>query len=626
MKAGFDEQNFMSTTEKHHFQAEIQQLLNIVIHSLYTDREIFIRELISNASDACEKLRFLQSSGTAVYQPEVALGITVTTDESARTITFTDTGVGMTHAELIENLGTIAHSGSKAFLKEIGKEKKPDANLIGQFGVGFYSAFMVAGKVTVFSRSHRPEETGWKWTSDGSGGYEIEPATDLPRGTKMVLDLKEEAKEFAEAATVERIIKRYSNFVQFPIALNDKTLNTVGAIWARNKSDIKEEEYDEFYRYIGHDQDKPMYRLHFSADAPLAIQALLFVPARNVETMGIGRGEPEVNLYCRKILIQAKAKGLFPEWLRFLRGVVDSEDFPLNISRETMQDSALLQKLNKVLTGRFIKFLDEQSQKDAAAYNKFFDEFGRFIKEGIVTDWSHREALGKLLRYESSTLAKGEKTSLAEYVKRMQAEQKEIYYLLAPSREAAEASAYYEVFKAKNLEVLFFTDPWDEFVMENLHSFDGKNLQAAEKADVKLGDVEKKDETLTPEAATELAKWAKEVLGDKVNEVRSSERLVDSPAVVVDSDKFITATMRQMLRAMKKEEGAGFGGKVDLELNPRHKLIVHLDKLRQSNAELAAKVAEQLLDNGRVAAGLLEDPRAMLKRLNELLEQVVVKS
>src|SRR5580765_4060370 len=297
----------MSASETHHFQAEIQQLLSIVINSLYTDKEIFIRELISNAADALEKLRFLQTSGQSIEQPDLPLTISLITDDKANTITITDTGIGMTHGELVENLGTIAHSGSKAFLKQIAADKKPDAKLIGQFGVGFYSAFMVAKKVTVLTRSANPDQPGWQWTSEGIGGYEIEPAADLPRGTKVILELKDDAKDFANEFTIERIIKRYSSFIQFPIELNGKRLNTVQAIWARSKSEIKEEEYNEFYQYVGHDHEAPMYRLHFSADAPLAIQALLFVPQRNFESLGLGRVESEVNLYCRKVLIQAKA-------------------------------------------------------------------------------------------------------------------------------------------------------------------------------------------------------------------------------------------------------------------------------------------------------------------------------
>lgn len=614
----------MSTTEKHHFQAEIQQLLNIVIHSLYTDKEIFIRELISNAADAVEKLRFYQTSGQTIYQQDQPLTISITTDDKENTITFTDTGIGMTHGELVENLGTIAHSGSKAFLKQLAEDKKPDAKLIGQFGVGFYSAFMAGKKVAVYSRSYLPDEKGWVWSSEGSGGYEIEPGDDLNRGSKVVVHLKDENKEFAEESKVEHIIKRYSNFVPFPIELNGKKINTVQAIWARSKNEIKDEEYNEFYQYIGHDQQQPLYRLHFTADAPLAIQALLFVPARNFETLGMARTESEVNLYCRKILIQAKAKGLFPEWLRFLKGVVDSEDLPLNISRETMQDTSLMQKLNKVLTGRFIKFLDEKAEKDPEAYEKFVTEYGRFLKEGVVTDFTHREALGKLLRYESSTLPKGQKTSLTDYVKRMSSEQKEIYFVTAPHREAAESSPYYEVFQAKKYEVLFLYDPWDEFVMEHLHEFDKKPLRAAEKADATLDQIDAKAGELSQDESQSLVKWLKETLGDRVAEVRISKRLVESPAVIVDADQFMTGSMRRILKSMGQEGDAASAAKQDLEFNPQHLMIVRLEKMRHADAPLAAKVAEQILDNAKVAAGLLEDPRTMLKRLNELLEQVLI--
>ena len=614
----------MSKTETHHFQAEIQQLLNIVIHSLYTDKEIFVRELISNAADACEKLRFNQSSGQAIHQSEIAPAITIATDDKAGTITITDTGLGMTHGELVENLGTIAHSGTKAFLKQLAEEKKPDVGLIGQFGVGFYSAFMVAKKVTVLSRSFAPEEQGWQWTSEGMGGYELAPAADLPRGTKIMLELKDDAKDFAQESTVERIIQRYSSFVPFPIELNTKRLNTVQAIWARSKNEIKEEEYNEFYTFVGHDHDKPLFRLHFSADAPLAIQALLFVPQRNFESMGMGRIDSEVNLYCRKVLIQAKAKGLFPEWLRFLKGVVDSEDLPLNISRETMQDTSLMQKLNKVLTGRFLKFLDEQSEKEAEAYEKFYTEYQRFIKEGVVTDFAHKDALGKLLRFESSSLDKGKLTSLADYVKRMSSEQKEIYCLLAPNRAAAEASPYFEVFKERKFEVLFLYDPWDEFVMEHLREFDSKALKLAEKADLTLS--AKKDGALSEDAAKALALWLKESLADKVGEVRVSQRLVESPAVVVDADKFMTASMRRIMKAMKQDADTVAPMKHDLEINPAHPIMSRLDAIRQKDAPLAASVAEQVLDNARVAAGLLEDPRTMLNRLNQLLEQVLTKA
>ena len=613
----------MSNTEKHHFQAEIQQLLDIVIHSLYTDREVFVRELVSNAADACEKLRFLQSSGQAVFQPDIAQTIAVKTDAAAGTATISDTGLGMTKTDLVENLGTIAHSGTKAFLKQLAESQKPDARLIGQFGVGFYSAFMVASKVTVLSRSHLPEETGWRWSSENAGGYEIEPAADLPRGTQIILQLKDDAKDFTNEDTLKRILQRYSSFVQFPIELNGKHLNTIQALWTRSKSEITDAEYNAFYQYVGHDHEDPLLRLHFNTDAPLAIQSVLFVPQHNVENLGLGRMEAGVNLYCKKVLIQDRAKGLFPEWLRFLRGVVDSEDLPLNISRETMQDTSLLQKLNKVLTTRFLKFLEETAEKDPALYEKFYAEFARCLKEGVASDYTHREALGRLLRYESSTTEKGKLTSLADYVKRMGSEQKEIFYLLAPNRETAESSPYYEVFKSRGCEVLFLQDPWDEFVMEHLHEFEQKPLRAAEKADLDINPPPAADGALSDADATALAVWVKEKLGDRVGAVRVSKRLVNSPAVVLESDRHLTSSMKRILKSLQKDKDALPDSKQDLEINPRHTVMVRLNQMRQTDEPLAAKVAEQVYDNARVAAGLLDDPRLMLQRLNELLEQVL---
>jgi len=612
----------MSTTaEKHEFQAEIAQLLHIVIHSLYTDKEIFIRELISNAADATEKLKFLQTSGETVLDPETPLVIKVDTDEEAKTITITDAGIGMTREELIENLGTIAHSGSKAFLQQLKEKANANAgtaDIIGQFGVGFYSAFMVATKVTVSTRSYKSDETGWVWTSDGVSSYEIEPAADLPRGTKIVIDLTEAEADYAKKFRVESVIKRYSNFVGFPIELNGEAVNTVSALWTRNKSEITDTDYEEFYKFIGHDFEAPLYRLHFNADAPLAIRSLLFIPQHSREKLGMPKTESEVHLYCRKILIQSKSKGLFPEWLRFLKGVVDSEDLPLNISRETMQDSALMQKLNKVLTTRLLKFLDEEAKADAEKYAKFFGEFGHFLKEGIVSDFTHKDALAKLLRYQTS--ASETPIALADYVARMPEEQKEIYFISAGSREACLASPYYEGLQAKGYEVVFLLDPWDEFVMDHLHEFEGKKLAAAEKADIA---VDKAESKLDEAATKDLCTFIKETLGEKVGEVRVSTRLVGSPAVVVESDQGMTSSMRRILKNLNRGEENPF--KQNLEINPAHPMMAGLEATRQSNPDLARQVAEQVYDNALISAGLLEDPQAMLKRINALLEQLVTK-
>ena len=416
----------MSTPQKFEFQAEIKQLLDIVIHSLYTEKEIFVRELVSNASDALEKLRHTQLTEKEIFDEKLELEINVTTDDKAKTITIQDFGIGMSREELVKNLGTIAHSGSKAFLKALGEGGAKNSNLIGQFGVGFYSAFMVAQRVRVYSHSWKAGEPGHVWTSDGSGTYEIEPSDGERRGTKIVIELKDDCADFAADHRIKEILERYSAFVSFPINLNGKRVNTIQALWLRNKNEIKDEEYTEFYKFQSHAYEAPRLRLHFSADAPLAINALLFVPEENTEKLGFARLEPAVSLYCRKVLIDAKPKQLLPEWLRFLKGVVDSEDLPLNISRETMQDKALIEKLSKVITKRFLKFLEEEAKNRVEGYDAFYKEFGIFLKEGAAMDFSHKDQLVKLLRFESSRTDAGKTTSLADYVSRMGSEQKEI--------------------------------------------------------------------------------------------------------------------------------------------------------------------------------------------------------
>jgi TNF receptor-associated protein 1 len=616
----------MSTAEKHVFQAEIQQLLDIVIHSLYTDREVFVRELISNAADACERFRFLQASGRdGLFEPEREPGIVVTSDEAAGTITLRDAGDGMAHGELVDNLGTIAHSGTKAFMRQVVEAQKGEAKLIGQFGVGFYSAFMVARRVVVRTRSWRREEGGWQWSSEGGSGYELQALGELPRGTEIILELKEDAKEFADGTKLERIIQRYSNFVQFPIELNGKRINTVQAIWARSKSEVKEEEYREFYHYIGHDPDDPLCRLHFSADAPISLQALLFVPSKNLESLGMFRAESEVHLYCRKVLIESRAKGLLPEWLRFLRGVVDSEDLPLNISRERMQDTSLIRKLNRVLTGRFLKRLEEVAAAEPETYARFYAEYHRFLKEGVLHDLEHQEGLAKLLRFGSTLPEAGPATSLADYVGRMPESQADIYYVLAPGPQAAEGHPYLEACRALGYEVLALEEPIDEFVMERLGEYSGKRIVSVEKAQLKAP-VPGGGTALTEEAARGLAAWMKEQLGDAVAEVRVSDRLVDSPAMVLDRDPHLTSTMKRTLQAMRQGAKAQLpDAGQDLEINPRHPVVVGLDRLRQSDGPLAGQVAAQLLDNARMAAGLLDDPRPMLKRMNELLGRLAAR-
>src|SRR3954470_16580695 len=609
-----------ATPQKFEFQAEIKQLLDIVIHSLYTEKEIFVRELVSNASDALEKLRHTQLTEKNVFGDQ-PLEINVTTDETAKTITIQDFGIGMTRDELVKNLGTIAHSGSKQFLKALGEGGAKNSNLIGQFGVGFYSAFMVAKSVKVYSHSWQAGEPGHVWTSDGSGSYEVEESEGQRRGAKIVIELKDDCAEFSQDWKIKEILERYSAFVSFPINLNGKRVNTVQALWLRNKNEIKDEEYTEFYKFQAHAFDEPRLRLHFSADAPLSINALLFVPKENTEKLGFARTEASVSLYCRKVLIDAKPKNLLPEWLRFLKGVVDSEDLPLNISRETMQDKALIEKLNKVITKRFLKFLEEEAKNRPDAYAEFYQEFGVFLKEGAALDFTHKESLLKLLRFESSLTEKGKTTSLADYVTRMGSEQKEIYYLVGANRTTIESGPYLEAFKARNLEVLFCYEPVDEYVMNNAREFDGKKLTAADHADVKLSDMPKPEGALSEDDVKKLTTWLKETLGERVAEVKVLDRLVDSPVLALNADKFMSPHMRRMMKAMNRE-GADSPLRVNLEINPRHAVIKRLFETHTANPERARLVAEQLLDNALIGAGLLDDATTMVARLNKLLETV----
>ncbi len=613
-----------TTGSTHEFQAEVKQVLDIVIHSLYTDREIFIRELVSNAADAMEKMRLTQLTEKDVFAADAPLEVRITTDETAGTLTIADHGIGMTRAELVENLGTIAHSGSKAFaaaLKNAGKAG--DANLIGQFGVGFYSAFMVAEEVQVYTHSWRQDGEHLVWSSTGTGTYSIEESADQERGCKIVIKLKEDALEFCRPERVKAILGKYSNFVGFPILVNDERVNTVEAIWLKSKDQVTEEEYKAFYQFTAHAFDDPSYRLHFQAEAPLVINALLFLPDQNMEAYGMGQMEPGVGLYCKKVLIDPHPKKLLPEWLRFVRGVIDSEDLPLNISRESMQDSALVRKLGEVVTKRLLKFLDKEAQDDAKKYQDFYAKFSRFFKEAVATDFANREAVAKLLRFESSLTESGEVVGLADYVGRMKEDQKAIYYQVAPSRKTIETGPYVEAFKSKGYEVLYLYESIDEYVVNSLREFDGKQLQAVNSNEVDLGDVAAEGEALAEPDAETLCGWLKETLSTGVEEVRSGKRLVSSPALAITPDGEMTPQMRQMMRALKPDEVEA--PKVILEINPRHDLVKKLSSLSQSDAESARLVAEQVLDNALLSAGLLDDPQRIVARTEKIMERLLAK-
>lgn len=619
-------------TETKEFQAEVKKLLDIVIHSLYTERDIFVRELISNSADALEKFRHQSLSAGEVFDSHVPLEITIDVDEEKHILTITDTGIGMTRDELEANLGTIAHSGSNTFLAELAEAAKKDVSLIGQFGVGFYSVFMAAKKVRVQSRSYLPEAEGNEWSSDGSGSYSLTPEEGLRRGTRIVVELKDDAHEFADEGKIKQIIQQYSNFVPFPIKVQGQTVNTVQALWTRSKNEIKEEEYTEFYKFIGNAFDDPSCRLHFTADAPLSINALLFVPKENIERLGFGRMKSGVNLYCQKVLIEQHSENILPEWLRFLKGVVDSEDLPLNISRQALQDSALVAKLKKVLSKRFLKFLGELANEDADKYNEFFREFGIYLKEGVTVDYEYRDEIAKLLRFESSKSATGELISLAQYVERLAEGQEEIYYINGPSRTAAESGPYVEAFRKKNIEIIYTLEPIDDFVMNHLGEFAGKKLVSADRSDLDLaaikstGDTaenDSKESSLEPEVVKTLTGWIKTTLGDRVKEVIVSKRLVDSPAIIVSPDGYMTSTMERVMQAARLEKGEAFQepANKNLEINTGHPLIKQLSLLRGTDEDFAGKVIEQVFDNALIQAGLLVDPRKMVERSYSILER-----
>ncbi len=617
----------MAETDPIEFQAEVQQLLDIVINSLYTDKEIFVRELVSNASDALEKLRHLQLTEKEVFDENLPLEINITTDDTAKTITISDYGIGMTRDELGENIGTIAHSGSKKFLQAMSEDEKKESSLIGQFGVGFYSAFMVAKEVKVYTHSWRTDAEHLVWTSDGKTGYTIDDSPGQRRGCKIVVDLRDnddehDYEQFATASTIKGILEKYSNFVPFPINLNGERINTVEAIWLKPKKEVTDEQYNEFYKFVGHAFDEPRYRMHFQAETPIVINSLLFVPQENREKFGMGQQEPNVGLYCKKVLIDAHPKALLPDWLRFLSGVIDSADLPLNISRESMQDSALVQKLNRVVTKRFLRDLGKEAQADNEKYLEFYGEFRRYIKEGIATDMEHQETLAKLLRFESSMTEPGEFTSLEEYLTRAKDGQEKIYYLIGTDRESIEHGPYLEGFKARGLEVIYFDEPIDEYVASSLREFNEKELVSAAQADLDLGDaVEAEGEPLSDEDATALCEFLKETLGEAVDKVEVGKRLIDSPVAAMNPEGQMSPQVREMLKAMN-QVGAN-PMKVHLEINPRHNLIKNLSAKRETDKDLAAKAAHQLLDSALLAAGLLDRQMPLVKRGYELLEEAL---
>ncbi|KAJ1678115.1 hypothetical protein EV182_004742, partial [Spiromyces aspiralis] len=510
---------------KHEFKAETKKLLHLVANSLYSQREVFVRELISNASDALEKLRYLQTTKPEI-QAGAELEIRITTDSSARTITFQDTGIGMTEAELKENLGTIARSGSKEFIEKMEEQKSSGSAadaIVGQFGVGFYSAFMVGDKMTVYTRSAEPNSKGYRWESDGLGSYTLSEATGVDVGTKIVVHLKENAKEYATKERIQELVKKYSNFVGAPIVIDGEKANTVEALWNKDKNLITDEEHTNFYRFIGGGWDDPLYRYVFQTDAPISIKSIFYVPGHNPEVMGYERVKSGISLYSRRVMIMAHADNIVPEWLRFIKGVVESEDLPLNVSRELLQRGPVMRKLKDVVTNRVIRWLQDEAKKDPTKYLDFFRQFGTYIKEGVCADLDTQKETSKLLRFESSSLGEDDLTSLDQYIERMQPGQESIFYYCTPKRSFGLESPYYEPFKCKGVEVLFLRHPLDEFVMGRLGQYKEKKLVPIDSEEANKVVAEWNEElqpssdgeTLTEAQSTELCEWFRSVLDTK---------------------------------------------------------------------------------------------------------------
>ncbi len=607
------------SAQAYEFKAEIQQLLNILVHSLYTERDIFLRELISNASDALSRVQFEMLTNREVVDPDAELKITIECDQDAHTLTIRDTGVGMTRDEIVENLGTIAHSGAAEFLKKLQAEKKP-ADVIGQFGVGFYSVYMVADEVTVTSRSYRPEAQAVRWTSKGDNTYTLENAEKADRGTEIVVRLKEDAIEYAQDWKIEQIIKKHSDFVSFPIQVKDRAVNQQTALWRQAPREVTDEQYDNFYKQLTLDFEAPLRHIHFVADVPVDVHALLFIPARRERGMFSLRKDDGLKLYSRKILIQEYFKDLLPPYFRFIQGVVDSEDLPLNVSRESIQNNRAMAKLKSTLTHKVIGELEELGEKDAAKYAQFWKEFGLFVKEGVATDPTQQAELAKLLRFKTNRGGE-EWVSLPAYVERMKADQASIYYILGDDPASITRSPHLDYFRKHELEVLYLTDPLDSFMVVSLKEFNGKKLQNVDDAALDLPP--EADQPIASKVAdddyAQLVARIKTVLGDKITAVRESKVLTDSPCRLVSPEEAAERDMQRVKRLLGQDYEIP---KKIMEINRGHQMMADLAALARSgqNDVLLDASIQQLYESALLVEGLLPNPAEMAPRIQLLME------
>ena len=618
--------------QKMEFKTELKQLLDLITHSLYTKKEIFLRELISNAADAIDKARFESLTNTTLLEGNSDWKIKLIADEAAGTLTISDNGIGMSREAIVDNLGTIAKSGTRAFVENLKKSNTQDRpELIGQFGVGFYASFMVADKVTVISRMAGDPSDGVKWESDGQGEYTVEAQEKATRGSEVILHLREDAKEFLKPWRLRETVRQYSDFIDHPVVIDvekekdgnktteEETINSRKAIWLRAKSEIKQEEYDDFYKQLSRDFEPPIKTIHVAAEGAMEFKALMFIPAH--KPMDWMMGAPPkagLDLYVKRVLIQHQCEELLPTYMRFVKGVVDSSDLPLNVSRETLQHNPVLARIKSNLVNRVLKTLEEVKTSENETYLKFYEEFNQLLKEGVGQDFSNRERLSDLLLFESTKTEAGKFTTLEEYVSRMTADQTEIFYLIGESRGLIENSPYIEAFKAKGQEVLLLTDPIDEYLASHLSEYKSKKFKAADKGEAPTETSEeekKKVEQFKPLLDALKAKIS------EVKDVRLSHRLKESAAVLVADEYAPSAHLERLMKRMG-QGSEGSSNKRTLELNPEHPVVQKLLGLQAADANdpKVEAYGRLLLDQAMIAEGSpISDPSGFAKRINALI-------
>ena len=616
----------MATKQTHEFQTEVSQLLNLMIHSLYSNKEIFLRELISNASDAIDKLKFESLSNKKLIEKGQELGIQIDTDEKAKTITITDNGIGMTEQEVMDNIGTIANSGTKKFLEGLDKDQAQDSNLIGQFGVGFYSAFIIAKKVVLTTRKAGDKnENGTVWTSAGKGEYSIENAVVENPGTSITLFLKAEEKEFLESYRLKGIISKYSDHITVPIKMlktdeegknqEYEIVNKAKAFWTEDKSSLKQEDYDEFYKSLTYDFDGPLTQIHNKVEGNLEYTSLLFIPKKAPYDMWEPKRKAGVKLYAKRVFIMEDNEELMPLYLRFIKGIIDTADLPLNVSREILQGSKVVDTIRKANVKRVLSELEKMSKKDPEKYSEFWNEFGMVMKEGIVEDFANKDKIASLLRFTSTQSSGNDQdVSLADYVSRMKDDQKYIYYVTAESYQAAKGSPQLEIFKKKDIEVLLLSDRVDEWLASNFGEFEGKSLRSIAKGDLEDLDTKedkKKKEKVAKDFKDVISK-VKEILDSQVKDVKISNRLNESPSCLVADENEMGGNMERILKSLGQDVPET---KPILEINPTHPLV---ERLKNKVDEDLVKVLfdQAILSEG----GQLKDPGEFVKRMNSLIK------